>query len=202
MPEDASVIHQFEVAGVDWGELTFRDLCWHGCECKSPDDASAWFQENFQGADSDTLIGINGLLQPSQTSASAIQSGRATFGAGNVASAPPIVAQNANHVSGWQNQCGNNCTSAKECIVPVGENNTCTCQAYSSQYQPGAGTVAFVAACLVTLGGSGGKREEKMPCPCNSTYVSHGCCDVLDGLVWETSKSNLGSLLSANHGLT
>ena len=52
--------------------------------------------------------------------------------------------------------------------------------------------MTFVAACIISLSG---KREESRPCPCNATYVSHTCCDVEDGLVWEAGKFKLGELL-------
>ena len=193
-PEDEAVIHRFEVAGIPWGEMAFPDLCQHGCECTTPDDASAWLEEIFEGNDSDALIGVNGLVQPPEPSRNAMLGSGTTFGAGTLIG----TVQPADNEPGWQDQCGNNCTSAKDCSVPAGGNSTCTCRVHSSQYQPGSGTVAFIAACLVALGSDGGKRGEWQPCPCNNTYVSHSCCGVLDGLVWEPPESNLGTLLIVN----
>ena len=46
-------------------------------------------------------------------------------------------------------------------------------------------------------GGGGGKRSVDgyaTACPCNTTYVSTGCCDVDDGLVWEGREAKLGEL--------
>ena len=39
-----------------------------------------------------------------------------------------------------------------------------------------------------------GKRSEPSICPCNGTYVSVGCCDVDDGLVWEPPEMKLGEM--------
>ena len=87
-------------------------------------------------------------------------------------------------------QCGNSCASNSDCSV--GQNKSCICSTQSEQYQPSAGTVAFVAACIMSLSG---KRAESAPCPCNSTYVSHACCVSEDGNVWEAGKFKLGELL-------
>ena len=190
-PEDEAIIHRFEVAGIPWGQMTFPTLCEHVCECSTPSAARAWFQENYEGDDGDALVGVNGLVQPPEPSRNTMHDSGATFGAGTLVD----TVQPADNELGWQNQCGNNCTSAKDCSVPAGGNSTCSCHAHSSQYQPGSGTVAFVAACLVTIGSGGGKRRESLPCPCNNTYVSHRCCGNFDGLVWEPPESNLGTLL-------
>ena len=97
-------------------------------------------------------------------------------------------------------QCGNNCTSNDDCEAPASsagvggiaeKGSNCTCRAQSSQYQPGPGTVAFVAACLIDMA-TGGKREESLPCPCNSTYVSHGCCGAKNGWISEAPAYKLG----------
>ncbi len=191
-PENETTIHQFEEDGIDWNELFMPDLCKHGCQCKDPDDASRWFEEDFQGAGRD--VGVNGLVQRPQPSRRPVINDDATFGAGSYIG----TAQHPANGIGWQNQCGANCTSARDCTAPAAGNSTCTCQAYSSRYIPGSGTVAFAAACLVTLASGGGKRGEMLPCPCNTTYVSHGCCGVLDGLVWEPPEADLGRISAVN----
>lgn len=190
-PDDDAVIHQFEVANIEYWDMTFQSLCQHGCKCRDPGDADKWYQHNTEvGA----LSGANGMIQPPEPPRSAMRGNRNTFGAGSFVSS---VQPDHNEIQ-WQNQCGKNCTSIKDCNVPAGGDSTCSCQAHSSQYQPGSGSVAFIAACLVTLGSGGGKRQDSLPCPCNITYVSHGCCGVLDGLVWEQPESNLGRLLIVN----
>ena len=74
------------------------------------------------------------------------------------------------------------------------------CSTQSERYQPGSGTVAFVAACIISISGGGGKRHDTRPCPCNATYVSYGCCGAVDGLVWEEEHFKLGEL-TIEHGL-
>ena len=89
-------------------------------------------------------------------------------------------------------QCWKNCTSNADCLTD-GETG-CMCSTQSEQYQPGSGTVAFVAACIISMSGVGGKRHDTNPCPCNATYVSYACCGVVDGLVWEEEHFKLGQL--------
>ena len=94
----------------------------------------------------------------------------------------------ANLIS-YNNQCGSNCSTNIDC---AGGQNGCKCKTQSEQYVPGKGMVMFAAACIISLRG---KREEQMPCPCNGTYVSHACCEVLDGTVQEPERFKLGELL-------
>ena len=192
-PENAATARRLESAVGRWGEITFPDLCRYGCECRSPRDQAQYFREAYGDANYDALRGINGLMSPESTAGGGGEVGGGISGAGTLAGS----VQGAGNEVQVQNQCGGNCTTAKDCVGPEGGAGACSCRGYSEQYQPGAGTVAFVAACLVMLGsggGGGGKREEPLPCPCNSTYVSHGCCDVLDGVIWEPHSSNLGFL--------
>lgn len=186
-PEDDDVIQLFADMGLPGGHMTFQQLCENGCECENTTEARNWFRKHFDGEyDWRIFTGFEGMIQPEK------RPGNNGFAAGSLIGNAPLADS-----SRWQNQCGNNCTSAKDCSAPVGSNDTCTCQAHSSQYQPGSGTVAFIAACMVTLGSGGnGKRDEALlPCPCNSTYVSHGCCDAIDGVVWEPPELRLGSLV-------
>ena len=119
----------------------------------------------------------------------------------------------------WENSCGRNCTMKKDCAATAGrggqgaQRQDCACvAAQSSQYQPGNGVVAFVAACIVSLaagsGNYGGKRAvkeeggvEDSPCPCNRTYVSYACCGADDGVVWEREEFRLGELVGGWKGL-
>ena len=168
----------------DGEEVSFPELCQEACQCVSEDDAQQWFHET----ENEYFWQASGFRQPREPPRRGAHDGT-TFATGSLIGNSQEISQPS-----WQNQCGNNCTSAKDCSAPAGGNSTCMCQAHSSQHQPASGTVAFMAACLVTLA-SGGKREEGLPCPCNSTYVSHHCCDVPDGWVWEPPDSNLGVLL-------
>ena len=45
---------------------------------------------------------------------------------------------------------------------------------------------------------NGGKRDVVLPCPCNSTYISHSCCGAKGGLVWEPAGFNLGKLVGGD----
>ena len=89
----------------------------------------------------------------------------------------------------YYNQCGDNCSTNTDC---AGGQDGCTCKTQSERYVPGKGMVMFAAACMISLGG---KREEQVPCPCNRTYVSHGCCEAPDGIVREPEHFKLGELL-------
>lgn len=98
-----------------------------------------------------------------------------------------------------QNQCGRNCTTNPDCEGASGESCTCLA-AQSTQYQPGSGRIAFIAACIVSLSAEqqssrGEKRAEAWSCPCNRSYVSHECCRAVDGLVWEAEEFKLGELI-------
>ena len=94
----------------------------------------------------------------------------------------------SNRATPFTKQCGNTCWSNADC---AGKANGCTCKTQSEQYVPGKGTTTFVAACIISLGG---KREEQIPCPCNSTYVSNACCSASDGVVQEPEHFRLGEL--------
>ncbi|KAI9894081.1 MAG: hypothetical protein M1814_004851 [Vezdaea aestivalis] len=45
-----------------------------------------------------------------------------------------------------------------------------------------------------SLDGSLLGRAVDLPCVCNISYVSHGCCDSMDGYIWEKPEARLGSL--------
>lgn len=193
-PEVREVLRHFEDLGFARGHVDFPQLCQNGCDCVPPRDADAWFAARFDGDDWNALVGIEGLQKPPNQPAA---SGN-TFGAGSLIGNGQ--SSNGDQRGGQQHQCGKNCSSAQDCSAfqAVGQESgdgTCTCQAHSSQYQPQSSTVAFLATCLTMLGsGGGGKREEQLPCPCNSTYVSHSCCESPDGIVWEPSSMKLGFL--------
>lgn len=101
------------------------------------------------------------------------------------------------------------CSSASESCG----SSSCRCIALQKSVIPSA-TTAFVALCLDALshrrrpGGRkravGGASDDGFisdegvvdhPCPCNSTYVSHSCCDSKTGLVWEEPHQRLGELV-------
>ena len=37
-------------------------------------------------------------------------------------------------------------------------------------------------------------ESDNWPCACNTTYISHGCCDAQDGMIWEAPHLMLGEL--------
>lgn len=88
-----------------------------------------------------------------------------------------------------QMTCGTNCSSNRDC---QGGADGCNCKIQEETYIMGKGTVAFLASCMISLGG---KREEGSPCPCNTSYVSHACCGVESGIIWEDESFKLGELM-------
>ncbi|KAI9757588.1 MAG: hypothetical protein M4579_003400 [Chaenotheca gracillima] len=157
-------------------DTTFPSFCMHACECATEDDAADLADNNAMLASVD----IPSLNVPSPWDTAA----PLNTAASSMTEMSPIEAT-------YQNQCGNNCTTAADCSPDGG----CSCSAQSSTFVPGAGygagTMKYVATCLISLGG---KRDEGFPCPCNSTYVSHACCGATDGLVWEGPQAKLGEL--------
>ncbi len=106
-------------------------------------------------------------------------------------------------------QCGIGCSSDEECQScttdkSAGDQYSCRAAA-KSKVNPAVGAATFLSMCLRNAALSGqmqknkeyaGKRDVALPCPCNSTYISHGCCGAKDGLVWESAGSNLGRLFN------
>ena len=199
-------------AVVDWydhGEehYSFPDYCEISCECLTETEAQAeyrgdidWYDENDEN-----LINMTGVLPNDASNISA--DGQSTASDDTMASRSHNTTTSGQSASNTQmgkdppnrdahaptvvhDQCGNNCSSNQDCFT--GGNQSCTCSTQSEQYQPGTATVAFLAACVISLSG---KRDEGRPCPCNATYVSHACCGTEDGLVWEAAGFKLGEIL-------
>ena len=88
----------------------------------------------------------------------------------------------------------NNTCNAVDCDINSScSEGDCFCVLTGARYEPGAGEVEYFASCSNSLLG---KRGEPMPCPCNSTYVSHACCSHTNGLVWEGPEKKLGRVVS------
>ena len=49
---------------------------------------------------------------------------------------------------------------------------------------------------LISFPGSGKREAEQWVCPCNTTYVSSGCCHSEDGIVWEDKDAWLGRMVN------
>lgn len=104
-------------------------------------------------------------------------------------------------------QCGLGCSSDEECQSCTTDKTAAAADQYKcraaaqSKFNPTVGGATFISMCLRTIASGGqdskeyvGKRDEELPCPCNSTYISHGCCSAKDGLVWEPAEFYLGGL--------
>ena len=95
------------------------------------------------------------------------------------------------------NTCRGSCSSA------VGCSNDASCRCHGQLVSTAKGTARWIAHCVArALSNSLPRRDlsdvtlgEAPVCPCNSSYVSAGCCDVLSGIIWEHPSLNLGSLI-------
>lgn len=83
--------------------------------------------------------------------------------------------------------CNQPCTTGTMCHA-----TGCLCRVTGAQWMPSVGQIEYKASCTHSLLD---KRGELAPCPCNSTYVSHACCDARDGMVWEDQRLKLGELV-------
>ena len=189
----------------DVESYTFPNYCMISCECLTESEAQAEHQGNINWYDPayEHLVSMGSLTSSNPSEApSDIESASDDDTASSILRGGDVnqTGHQAGEKSPYQgvhtpqvahDQCGNPCTSNRDCSV--GQNQSCICSTQSEQYQPGTGTIAFVAACIISLSG---KRAESKPCPCNSTYVSHTCCRSEDGLVWEPEEFKLGELLT------
>ncbi|KAI9723850.1 MAG: hypothetical protein M1828_004100 [Chrysothrix sp. TS-e1954] len=86
------------------------------------------------------------------------------------------------------------CTMGADCI-----GDDCICKVTGTRFEPRAGTLEYFASCgynpKAGLLGGKTKRQHSQPCPCNTTYVSYGCCDSEDGMIWEAPKLKIGELV-------
>jgi hypothetical protein len=167
---------------------TFTELCKSGCYCQYQTGSLRAIQFNRTNRPSP-------WENPPPNTATGGAGGSNGASSSSTGGGPNPLANIANT---YINQCGNNCTTNADCTG----GSDCTCRAQSQQVVPGAGagvgTVQYLAACIIMLStGVPGKRDEAWPCPCNATYVSHGCCDAKDGMVWESWNNKLGELAGA-----
>jgi hypothetical protein len=110
--------------------------------------------------------------------------------------------------SSFGNVCKTSCTNSQEC-----ENqSTASCPVLgqcavdiTTMMEKVVGSLGNVVTsfaisrCMRKHSRLNGRTEENQdmlnwPCACNNTYVSHGCCGVADGLVWEAPHLWLGEL--------
>ena len=182
------------------GAMPFWEHCWANCLCVDEQEA---YESESNGSLAVSVLHRfreEALARERNNPSSVVHwnpLAMATFGAASLEGASQAQGQPA-----IQSHCGMNCSTDQDCTDPVSagsreaasRGSNCSCRTQSSQYQPGSGTVAYVAACLIDMA-TGGKRDEEWPCPCNSSYVSHGCCRAKDGLVWEALEYRLGELV-------
>ncbi|KAI9721363.1 MAG: hypothetical protein M1828_005223 [Chrysothrix sp. TS-e1954] len=83
------------------------------------------------------------------------------------------------------------------CVVGAAcHGSDCNCHVTGARYEPSVSQVEYFAACQYKSLKFPGKRDELSPCPCNTTYVSHACCEKsLNGMVWEGPEFKLGELV-------
>ncbi|KAI9720511.1 MAG: hypothetical protein M1828_005682 [Chrysothrix sp. TS-e1954] len=91
--------------------------------------------------------------------------------------------------------CNGTCTAGQDCGAQA---DTCICKVVSSTYIPRLGIEKYLAECSLPLLGKRDMETIEAPCPCNTSYVSHACCDTRDGWVWESEDRKLGELLEAD----
>ena len=173
-----------------YGHEVFQTWCTTHCSCIAEDEIEAFRAQAIpqQHAEEEAADDV-----PPDLTSPTSGSGFAGLGAfPNFAGAVPAGFQALNGTSDANDSpqfCGGACTS-------IGANcstSDCTCRVTSSTFVPGADILKYTAACGLSLNI---KRDGPFPCPCNSTYVSHGCCLAgNDGLIWEASDLKLGELL-------
>ena len=100
--------------------------------------------------------------------------------------------------------CGGTCTDANDCSDA---GTSCTCRINSTTVLPGnTGTISGMSIFHGSICSQGfslnGKREASTattaPCVCNISYISHGCCSSILGMVWEEAEMKLGELYVEN----
>jgi hypothetical protein len=94
--------------------------------------------------------------------------------------------------------CSNSmCTTPTHCGPDGGSLSGCACRAsLRVDGQRGKATAWCGAIPLFLPDSLLGKRGDILEsCACNASYVSHGCCGSLDGIVWEGAEAWLGGLL-------
>ncbi|KAI9891660.1 MAG: hypothetical protein M1814_002595 [Vezdaea aestivalis] len=95
-----------------------------------------------------------------------------------------------------RHQCRGQCKNQKGCLDRQG------CRCFATKYDDArmaqrSGKPWFLGFCMdfsAAVSLSLGKRSEALLCPCNSTYVSAGCCEARNGLVWEHEGLKMGEL--------
>ena len=167
--------------------VTLFDLCFGMCYCSSAAKGRAARNETGRLQKSHNplpskIISENGNAVDGSSSSTALSTVLNQYDISDT------LIEHSSLQSPYQTACGASCTRNADC---QGVANGCSCKTEKESFVMGTGTIAFVASCMISLGG---KREEDSPCPCNATYVSHACCGVESGIVWESESLKLGEL--------
>ncbi|KAI9675033.1 MAG: hypothetical protein M1817_001439 [Caeruleum heppii] len=117
----------------------------------------------------------------------------------------PNVAFNDSQTLDALGTCGGRCTNVKDC-GPGDSDTACTCRIpnWVEIIKAGLDPVFPLAICFTVakqMAAAHHSRDignvsmESAPCPCNATYISHGCCSSSDGMIWEDEGQKLGRLV-------
>ncbi|KAI9723846.1 MAG: hypothetical protein M1828_004096 [Chrysothrix sp. TS-e1954] len=192
---DHLLFHQRWDADYTGGWTGAAQYCeWH-CYCGQEEEAKRWQartpqeQSSFSEWDPytpeadhqiETALGLeSGTLGQSASAGGSVPGWYGSLADADTGSAPTTLQKTCN---------------ATSCDIQSGcSGDNCHCKITGAQYEPSAGHVEYFASCS---GSILNKRQQPVPCPCNSTYVSHACCDkTSDGLVREEPWKKLGELV-------
>ena len=177
-----------------WTSESLREFCKGKCKCPRPREETGTRRSRPGDLDSTTRFGFNpgrrvdpaaqmGRNQPLSeifVSPLRVPPLRQNFGLSYQARAKSINSAAADlEVS----SCVASCTKSNfKCA-----SNRCQCRVNRVE-----GGLWNLIGC--TASKLGKRDDEESSCPCNASYVSHGCCDSKHGLVWEHPNQNLGRL--------
>lgn len=174
-----------------WANITssgqrFPLYCRTLCSCATRDDAAVIHEHGSQM--NPAWSSENGTLRASSGADSEHDASSTLSTLGHAGALNDAI------LRGSQNQCGGRCSQHADCH---GQDRGCMCSTQSEQFLPAQAGIKYVAACISAVA-SNPKRNSNWPCPCNTTYVSHACCEALDGVVHEREFYKLGELLTKN----
>lgn len=177
---------------------SFYDLCMSLCRCRDPNAAASNTNTTNTQLASGVIATGEDLYAPGtdlggSNWTSSTGSPDWDWSGSDTDTELPVPGSHVN-LTTINHQCYANCTAQAECA------GGCTCRAVSHTFIPGASgngpgssISQYRMACIFAPIGTdtvvGGKREVAAPCACNSSWVSHGCCDSADGIVWESGSS-------------
>ena len=168
-------------AGMYW----LRSTCQSSCTCLSPDDSEAFREEPLEEQKREEEDASDPYADLTASG------GSPRVFAGKIPAYWPSPGGVSSANSSGQ------CTDFQACYS-VGDNcsDSCLCRITSSTVDTKNRQLLYAAACSLPLSLSG-KREAASPCPCNTTYVSHACCDARHtcGIVHEPLEMKMGEMI-------